>query len=153
MVKLIKILMRYFLLTAEWIFLTLLFTIFIIRTSFVQTYITKIATTYLSSELNTSIKIREIHILNFDEIEIKGFQIKDLESDTLVAFDKIFITINKIIPKNITDINSIEIDQAKIHLKKNKLGYNYQFILDYFKQPQKGQKKDAIPFIIQKVKG
>lgn len=145
--------MRYFLLSTEWIILTLLFTIFVIRTSIVQTYITKIAASYLSSELNTSIKIDEIHILNFDEIEIKGFQIQDLDSDTLVAFDKMFITVNKIIPNNITDINSIELDQAKIHLKKDHLGYNYQFILDYFKRPNQKQKKDRIPFIIEKLKG
>ena len=120
MTNLIKIIGRIFGYASEWTWILILISLFSIRTSTVQTYLTQIVANFLSEELNTKIEVKRVSIVNLDEIAFDGVLVKDQKQDTLAYINTIYISINKIIPKNIYDINKINIQGGAFHLfKKN----------------------------------
>ena len=143
MTNLIKIIGRIFGYVSEWTWILILICLFAIRTSTIQTYLTQIVANFLSKELNTKIDVKRVSIVNLDEIAFDGVLIKDQKQDTLAYIHTIYISINKIIPKNIYDINEIDIQGGAFHLYKKNEQYNFQFIKDYFSSNKKGKKNDV----------
>jgi len=140
MVKIIKIIGQTIGYITEWIWLLLLFLLFAIRTSPVQTYLTKGITAFLSNELNTEISVDAVGIVYLDEIVFEGILVKDKENDTLAYIETIYLSIDKFIPNSILSINEINIQDGDFHLKRRNKQFNFQFLSDYFSQPSSNKK-------------
>lgn len=134
MVKLLKIIRTVIGISFEWVVIFVLLFSFAIRTSPVQTYLAKIATTYLSSQLKAEIKIEKVSIVFINEIALDGVLIKDLKNDTIAHISTAYITLNELNPKHKFIINQVEIENSVIKVSQDKKtrDFNYQFILDYF---------------------
>jgi len=143
MTNLIKIIGRIFGYASEWTWILILISLFSIRTSTVQTYLTQIVANFLSEELNTKIEVKRVSIVNLDEIAFDGVLVKDQKQDILAYINTIYISINKIIPKNIYDINKINIQGGAFHLYKKNGQFNFQFIKNYFSSNKKEKGNDV----------
>ena len=86
MTKLLKISGRLIGILLEWILLLVIVFAFVIRTSTVQSFITKFATEYLSEELGVKVQIDNLHIVFIDRVALDGVFIEDQEKDTLIFY-------------------------------------------------------------------
>ncbi|MBK9283670.1 MAG: translocation/assembly module TamB [Sphingobacteriaceae bacterium] len=107
---------------------------FAIQSHTFQTWLGKKVSTYLSSELNATLKIDKIELDFFKKFILKGVLVKDQKSDTLFGGD-IDLYVKKLNYKN----KELTID--KIYLKnsvtkiiqyKNDSTFNFQYLADYF---------------------
>ncbi len=146
MTKLLKILGRIIGISLEWILIFIISFCFFIRTSQVQTYLAKIATNYLSTELKTEINISKLSILSLNKIEVEGMLIKDLKKDTIAYISDAFVTLDDINPKHKFIIKKIDVENSvfKINQNKKTRKFNYDFIIDYFNSPSKSKSKPLI---------
>ena len=146
MTKLLKILGRIIGISLEWILIFIISFCFFIRTSQVQTYLAKIATNYLSTELKTEINISKLSILSLNKIEVEGMLIKDLKKDTIAYISDAFVTLDDINPKHKFIIKKIDLENSvfKINQNKKTREFNYDFILDYFNSPSTSNSKPLI---------
>ena len=135
MVKLLKIIGKIIGISFEWVLIFVILFSFIIRTSIVQTYLAKIATSYLSKELKTEIKIDKISVIFINRIALDGLLIKDLQNDTLAYISTAYITLDELNNKHKLIIKKAEIENSVIKLRQDKItrDFNYEFIEDYFK--------------------
>jgi len=146
MAKLLKILGRTIGLLVEWLLIGLILLLFLIRTSPVQTYFARIATDYLSHELNVDVQIDKVSILFPSELAFDGLLMKDEANDTLFAAKTLFATIsNYNLTKKKIELREIELNEGYVHLKRNKDGFfNYQFIKDRFNSKKKKKSNVSI---------
>lgn len=143
MAKLLKISLKALGSVVEWFLILVILFAFLIRTSYVQTYLAQKATDYLSSELQTEVKIDQVAITFFDEVALDGVLIKDQKLDTLISVQTLFASINLIDLKNQTfKLTSALADDAFIRIQRDTNGVmNHEFIREYFvKGPSKGNK-------------
>lgn len=121
---------------------TLLFIVFMIvvvllgvNTPAGQRIITGRVNSYLQKKLNVPIQIDHIGIRIPDWVALEGIYIPDLQQDTLVAGDKLYINLDMwaLIKGNI-GINAIEAEgiRAKVIRQVPDTTFNYQFIIDAF---------------------
>lgn len=148
MVNLSKIIGRIFGISFEWMLIFILFFSFAIRVSTFQTYLAQIATTYLSSELKTEMRIEKISVVSFNQIAVDGILIKDLKKDTLAYISTAYLTLSRINEKNKFIIKKVEVEKSVFKLRQDKItrDFNYQFIVDYFSTKDTTSSK---PIIIQ----
>ena len=139
MTKLLKILGRSIAILLEWILIFLILFLFIIRTSPVQTYLAKKATSYLSKKLNVEVKIDKVSILFPNELALDGFLMKDRSNDTLFAAGTLYAKISDYDLKNKSfTISEVELDKGFAHLRRDKEGvFNYNFIKERFSSKKK----------------
>lgn len=107
----------------------------IFRTSYVQTRLAKLATSYLSKELGTEVSVGGLDISWFLNIELHQVTIKDLENQNLLKTEKIKIRIGKInFKRRFLGIYTATLDNAEVNLIRYKSDslMNYGFIADYF---------------------
>lgn len=146
MAKLLKIFGRTLGIIFEWLLIFLILFAFGIRTSPVQTYLAQQATSYLSKELNTTVKIDRVAIVFFDKVALDGFLILDQSKDTLLAAETIYATLDDFnLSKLVFKVGKVRLDEAHGHLKRDKNGEsNLQFLVDYLKsdKPSSGKKID-----------
>lgn len=146
MTKLIKILGRSIGILLEWTLVLLILFIFFIRAPFFQTYLAKQATVYLSKDLKVDVSIDRIALVFPFHLDVDGFLLNDLESDTLIHVGTLHAKISDI---NLNDktftFSDIELDKGVVHLKRNKQGaFNHQFIIDKYVKKKKKKKKSNI---------
>ncbi len=106
-----------------------------VRTPFIQTLLARIATTYLTKELKTDIKIDRFEIRSFKSLMLKNFLVKDRMNDTLLFTEELLVNLKQFnAKKHILNIKRIELSGAKFHLviPEGDHQTNLQFILDYF---------------------
>jgi uncharacterized membrane protein required for colicin V production len=135
MAKVLKFLGRIFGVAVEWLLLSVLLLAFIVRFPSVQSYFARQATSYLSSELHTTIKLDQLEIVFLNKIALKGLMIKDLKNDTLVSMDELLVTINQVkIAKSEFVLGQLALKKGKINIQREKKtgAYNYAFLADYF---------------------
>ena len=135
MSKLLKILGRSVSISTEWILIAILFFVFAIRSSYVQTHIGGYVTSYLSNELKAELNVGKVDIALFDKIYVKNVSLKDRDNDQLIFIQELKIEMDQnalfqeeVIFKNVTlNGGGININRAA------KNGYpNFQFLIDYF---------------------
>lgn len=145
MAKLLKISGRTLGILLEWIVLFLVIFAFAIRTSPVQTFLAHEATAYLSSELNTTVKVDEVDIVFVDKVALDGFLLLDQDKDTLLYAETLYASLDEMdLSKNYFRVGKVELHNAVGHIKKDKNGIqNTQFLKDYF-SPGKQKKKTGI---------
>ena len=84
MAKVLNFLGRIVGIAFEWLLLLVLLLAFVVRFPSVQSFFARQATSYLSSELNTTVKLDQLEIVFLNKIALKGLMIKDLKKDTLI---------------------------------------------------------------------
>ena len=144
MAKVLKFLGRIFGIAVEWLLLSVLLLAFIVRFPSVQSYFARQATKYLSSELHTSVKVDRLEIVFLNKIALKGLMIKDLQKDTLISVDELFVTLDELkIFKNEFVLDQVSLKKGKINVQRDKKTgeYNYAFLQDYFGSTEKSTSK------------
>jgi hypothetical protein len=114
----------------------------------IQTWVAQRAASYLSSQLNTNIKLNGLDVVFFKTIVLEGLLIEDQKNDTLLYTDRLAINIGPLVlEKNKLTINSINIRKPVFHLKtyKNEKNSNLEFLLDYFSSPPDSSKSESKP--------
>jgi len=114
----------------------------------VQTWAAQKVASYLSSELNTNIRLKGLDIEFFKTIVLEDVLIEDLHADTLLSVHKLKVSVGPILlEKKKFTLNTLTLDQPVIHLKyyKNEKDINLQFLVDYFSSPADTSVKDTIP--------
>ncbi len=102
---------------------------------FIQTLLARIATTYLTKELKTEIKISRLEIRSFNSLRLANFLIKDHENDTLLFVGSLSVKLRQFSSKkHLIHFSKIGLSDAKIRLIKPKGSedMNLQFVIDYF---------------------
>lgn len=107
----------------------------VFRTSFVQTRLARMVTSYLSKELGTEVSVEGLDISWFLNIEVIGVTVCDLKNQNILKSEKIKINVGKInFRRRFLGIYAITLDNAEVNLilyKSDSL-MNYNFITDYF---------------------
>lgn len=108
---------------------------FLVKTSSFQTWLAQKATTYLSKELATVIKIDKVDIEFFKAAHLNGVYIEDKTKDTLFSGGNIVVELNlfdyefqKVNIRNVT----LENATAKLAIHKKDSVFNFQFLIDHF---------------------
>ena len=138
MSKLLKIIGRSAGISAEWILILFLVFVFAIRTYPVQTYIAKQFTSYLSKELDTEVHIEAVEFIFFDRVLLKKFSIKDKQNVDLINMKEAFATMNQFaLFGESLHVKQISFRDGEINVSRDKETgeFNYQFIVDYFDEP------------------
>ena len=123
--------------------------LFLIRFSFFQNKISKEVTNYLSNEINSDIRLGEVSLNGFTNLQLNQIFIPDLNGDTVLFVPKVVVDIKDI---NWLDrkfiIDQVVFKDAEIVLRKNpgKKKYEIEFLLNSFKKNQR-ESKDYQLFI------
>ncbi len=107
----------------------------IFRTSYVQTRLARLATTYLSKELGTEVSVGGLDISWFLNIELNQVTLKDLKNQNILKTEKIKVRIGKInFKRRFLGIYAVTLDNAEVNLIRYKSDslMNYGFITEYF---------------------
>ena len=142
MTKVLKIVSRTLGISLECFLALFLIFAFLIRTSPVQTYMAKRVTNFLSEELKAEVKIDKLDVIFFNRMALDGFMIKDQKKDTLGSFNSITVSWKSL--GFFTDkiqLKKIDINQGVAKINRDEKGFNYDFIIDYFKSNKKRKSK------------
>ena len=137
MSKLLKIIGRIAGISAEWILILFFFFAFAIRTNPVQTFIAQKVASYLSSELGAEVKLDALEIIFFDRALFKNIHIKDRQNQTLLILEEMDVRIkSNIFFDTPVRVDKIKLSRGEINISRDKLNgvFNFQFLVDYFKQ-------------------
>ena len=140
MTKVLKIIGRITGILLEWLLIGFFLFAFFIRTSTFQTYLAKLATTYLSQELDAQISVEKVDILFFDRVELKNVYVGDQQNQTLASLQSISINIRLLdIVKQEFGIEKVKLNKGLIKINRSaKDGrYNYAFLEEYFSSSKK----------------
>ena len=104
--------------------------LFVIRLSSFQTYLAKIATSYFSNELKTTISVGKLDIVFFNRIYLDNILVLDLRKDSLLAVKSIEVTLENLnlFGKKIK-IKDVELVNGFVNISKSSKSnkYNFQF--------------------------
>ena len=112
----------------------------LLRIPVIQTILAKVATSYLTTELNTFVNIERLEIKSFKSVSLKNLLIEDLAGDTLLSTGEMSVKINNFFAnRNLLHIKEIGLAKADIRLRKYKGSHdlNLKFIIDYFKKEER----------------
>ena len=147
MSKLLKIIGRSAGISAEWILILFLLLTFAIRIYPVQTFIAKKTAAYLSNELQAEIKIEAVEIIFFNQVILKEFSIKDQEKKTLLDMRETYVTMRQFaLFSDPLNIKKIKLSDGEVNLSRHPVTgeYNFQFLADYFEQPEDPDAEPAV---------
>ena len=114
--------------------LTLIFS-FLVQTSTFQTWLAKIAASYLSGELQTTVTIDKFEIQFFKSVNLQGFYLEDQAGDTLVYTESLGLEVaDYSLKRNEFNLSEVSLLNPRIRLEQSegKEELNLQFVLDYF---------------------
>lgn len=101
------------------------------RSNTVQTFAVRWLMDQVGQTYNTRIKVGGIDISYFDQVTLEKVLIEDQSRDTLFYVDQLKLQIDSFrIGSRRIHLNSIFVQQPKIHLSQDTAGTNFQFILD-----------------------
>jgi len=115
----------------------------------VQTFLARMAGSYLSKQLNTVVKIDGFHITPRLDFHVSGVVAEDQQEDTLFHAEEIFIDMRSFRlnrSKKLFEVNNISITDASFALIKdvNDSAFTYSFIRDHFQSSAPGTEIDTI---------
>ena len=135
MSKLLKILGRSVSISVEWILIAILFFVFAVRSSYVQTHIGGYATSYLSNELKAELHVGKVDIALFDKIYVKNVSIKDRENDQLLFIKELKIEMdqNALFQEEVI-LKKVSLNGGGLNINRDVENgtSNFQFLIDYF---------------------
>lgn len=114
-----------------------------IQTTPVQNWLVDQATSTLSRNLKTSVRIRHVDFSFFNRMKLEGTLIKDRNNDTLLYAGALLVNITDwFFVKDKIELHYIGLKDASIRLQRTDSVWNYAFLVDYFSGGKKsGQKK------------
>ncbi len=150
MSKLIKYTARIVGFTLEWVLAVIILFTFAIRTTYVQTKLASFVTTFLSKQLDTTVRLDRFDVQFLNTVELNGFFALDKQGDTLVDVGSLKVelaSIRDLLKKEIT-ISSVALSDGvvKIYKPEGSDQFNFAFIIDFFSTAKKKEKK-PIPAI------
>ena len=120
----------------EWLLLFVIVFAFAIRSSVVQTFLAKRATSYLSKELHTKVEVGAVDIVLFRHVDLKNVYIEEQnKKQAILALKHLYLGLDKFqLLQNKVLINELRLYGGKINLSRaQKDGlYNFAFIESYF---------------------
>lgn len=135
MSKLLKILGRSVSISAEWILIAILFFVFAIRSSYIQTHIGAYATSYLSHELKAELYIGDVDIALFDKIYVKNVSVNDRENNQLLFIEELNIEMdqNALFQEEVI-LKKVSLEGGALNINRDATNGtpNFQFLVDYF---------------------
>jgi hypothetical protein len=136
-------LFRFFARVLSVLLVVLLLLMMIVQMPSVQKYGIEKATTYLSSELKTEVKIEHFNLDFFDELTIKNLYVanQNAPADTLAHIGSLRVDISYWhLLWGIIQLDAARIEDVKFRLKRDVGQYdnNLQFIINYFDPPKDG---------------
>ncbi len=124
----------------------------LLQTEKVQNFIASKATTYLSRELKTEVKIKHVSFALFNRMDLNKILIRDRQKDTLLYAGALKVRITDwFFLKSTADLKYIGLEDAIINQTRSDSIWNYQFIVDYFSVPKSSDTSKGITLNIQKV--
>ena len=135
MTKVLKIAGLTLAILLEWLLVLVIVLVFAIRSSWVQTYLAKRATSYLSQELHAKVDIGAVDIVLFSHIDLKDVYIEDPDKQPLLALKHLYLGLDQFkLLQNKLLVNQLRLYGGKIHITRAaKDGrYNFAFLEDYF---------------------
>ena len=106
------------------------FAYLIFRSNKVQTYVTKWVMAQLAGTFNTKIKVEGVDISLFKSIILEKVLIEDQNQDTLIYVGKFKVQIDSLrFLAHKIHLGNINIEDSRIKIRKDSLGYNYQFLI------------------------
>jgi hypothetical protein len=144
MTKLLKIGYRSVSISLELLLLLFILLSFAIRFPAFQTFLAQKSSDWLSSELQTVVRIERLDIAFFDRVYIDGIYMEDRDGDTLAYLEQVEVNISSFNWSfSKIEIDKVALSNGTINLIK-KLGqdeFNYAFIEDYFASDKPKKKK------------
>lgn len=136
------------------IVLTLIVLYLVLQMPAVQNWLVRKVVAYLSSELNTTVQVRNINISFFDNLVLEGFYVQDLKGDTLLYAGELAAGLNTnvfTLFSSKLEFNEISLTKARFNIRRKAGEYhnNLQFILDYFDSGPKTPPKKPTPFRVR----
>ena len=154
MVKILKIVGRIIVIPMEWLLISAIVFLFVIRLSSFQTYLAEKAASYFSKELKTTVSVNKVDIILFNKIYLDGFLILDREKDTLLSLKTLEASFdgNSLLSDKIK-VTNVKLDDGLIKVVKSAKSkeFNFQFLVDYFKSDEPSDPSSPIDLAIKKI--
>ncbi|MDD2413092.1 MAG: hypothetical protein PHR79_09295, partial [Bacteroidales bacterium] len=138
--KIIKIIKRIVLWSLLSIASLIILGFVLIQFSFVQTYLAQRVATYFSNELGVHVSVGRLSISPLLNLSLYEVEIEDQKSEKLLYVDNIYAFMSNLsIYDRRLNISKLTIISPEINIRKysGDTIYNFQFLLDYFKTPEK----------------
>jgi hypothetical protein len=142
MTKVLKIAGLTLAILLEWLLILVIFLVFAIRSSWVQTYLANRATAYLSSELQAKVHIGAVDIVLFRYIDLKDIYLEDQNKQPILALKHLYLGLDQFkLLQNKLLINELRLYGGKVNLSLDRKDgrSNIAFIEDYFASDQPTQ--------------
>ncbi|TDW96531.1 translocation/assembly module TamB domain-containing protein [Dinghuibacter silviterrae] len=108
----------------------------LIQTDPVQNWLLGRVTTILSRDLKTSVSVRHINFIPFNQVALQGVLVRDLRQDTLLYAGAVNVNITDwFFLKSAFDLEYIGLQDARVNLTRSDSTWNYGFLVDYFSTP------------------
>lgn len=150
MAKLLKMIARTLGILLEWLMAIFILFSFAVRTTYMQTKLATFATSFLSSELGTTIRVDRLDIVFLNDVELNGFFALDKAGDTLASVGALRVELSSIrdVLNNQITVKSLGLSDGLVKLYKSKdtQAFNFAFIAEYFTS-DKEKKKTRMPVI------
>jgi hypothetical protein len=150
MTKVLKIAGLTLAILLEWLLILVIFLVFAIRSSWVQTYLANQATSFLSKELHAKVQIGAVDIVLFRYVDLKDVYLEDQNQQPILALKHLYLGLNQFkLLQNKLLINELRLYGGKVNLSLDqKEGRsNFAFIEDYFASDE--PTKSATDFQVQ----
>ena len=139
MTKVLKIAGLTLAILLEWLLILVIFLVFAIRSSWVQTYLANQATSFLSKELQAKVQIGAVDIVLFRYVDLKDVYLEDQKQQPILALKHLYLGLNQFkLLQNKLLINELRLygGQVNLSLDQKEGRSNFAFIEDYFASDQ-----------------
>ena len=149
MTKVLKIAGLTLAILLEWLLILVIFLVFAIRSSWVQTYLANQATSFLSKELHAKVQIGAVDIVLFRYIDLKDIYLEDPNQQKVLALKHLYLGLDQFkLLQNKLLINELRLYSGEVHLALSKEdgAANIDFLVNYFlEQDDPDQPSSANP--------
>ena len=136
MTKVLKIAGLTLAILLEWLLILVIFLVFAIRSSWVQTYLANRATAYLSSELQAKVHIGAVDIVLFRYVDLKDVYLEEQDKkQPILALKHLYLGLDQFqLLQNKVLIKELRLYGGKVNLARDAQSgrYNFAFIEEYF---------------------
>ena len=120
----------------------------LIQTDPVQNWLLGEVTAALSKDLKTSVSVRHINFVPFNQVALQGVLVRDLHRDTLLYAGAASVNITDwFFLKSAFELEYIHLSDARVNLTRTDSTWNYAFLVDYFSNPHPSAKPKKGPAI------
>lgn len=124
----------------------------LIQTTPVQNFLVHQVAKKISSDLNTTVRIKHVDFALFNSMLLEGTLIQDRKKDTLLYAGSVKVNITDwFFFKDKIELKYIGLQNAVIHLNRVDSIWNYQFLIDYFSGPPSAKKQKNIDLDLKQI--